>query len=467
MTTAATLPDLVTQASVRAALDRVSGSARLAEADPEVQHFATVEERLRSDPAEYLRWIERLGEDRLRASQSRTALTRSLTDISRLIAAAGLGAYAAAEAMQICLSDLILIESLDGADIPRPAIRMLRGELVTRSVELVNRLLRNMATRALAACQPRPAQVEHLARRLSELGPPVPVAMPYDAGVPVLVVVTAGRGTRLRSTIPKGLIPVGGIPMVTRIADAAGEAGIRHIVFVLKYRADTQIDYLARRGMVIVQDLAVGTAHSALAALASLRRQRAPVLLSYSDQPFVTRDSFSRPLTGLESADSDLIVSTLKSSGSELGRIIRDSDGAVRRIAQPRLGERGGSEADAGLYALRCDRVLPSLGNLRNDNVRGEYNLPDVAAELIAAGGRVRTAMAPAEEFQSVNTPRDLVLAQLREAAGLPLGASADVTAFFAALGAVGQSPESIASVGMERVMSLVGPVLDLRRGAE
>ena len=54
---------------------------------------------------------------------------------------------------------------------------------------------------------------------------------------------TAGRGTRLRSTIPTGLVPVGGMPMIKHAILAADQAGIRQKVFVLKYRADVQQEY--------------------------------------------------------------------------------------------------------------------------------------------------------------------------------------------------------------------------------
>lgn len=465
MTGLSSLPSAVTQANVLTALKHIGDLAGFLDTDREVRHFITGEEQLSSDPVEYLRWIDHLGEERLKSPKSRAALARSVADLNSLRKTAGLGTYAAAEAMQICLSDLALIEDLDQTDIPPSAIKTLRDDLVVQSIDLVNRLLRNVTMRAKAADQRR-LPADHPVRRLAEIDPPTSVSWHFDGGEPVLAVVTAGRGTRLRSTIPKGLVPIGGVPMIDRVVDAARQAGIRQVMFVVKYRAEIQVDYLARRGPVIVQDDAAGTAHSAFAALANLHRHRAPVIVTYSDQPFVTKDSFSRPMAAIDSTGSDLVISTIQAAGTELGRVIRNSAGQVARIAQPRLGDHGGDEADAGLYGVRCDRVLAAFGNIRNDNVRREFNLPDVVAELAATGNHVLAVTARDEEFQSVNTPRDLILAQLREAAGLPLGSAPGAAAFFSALGASGQSPTSTVTAGMEAVMSLVGPVLDLRRSA-
>jgi molybdopterin-guanine dinucleotide biosynthesis protein A len=466
---------------------------RLSASDAEVRYFAGLEESLESDPGGYCRWIENLGRQRLRQDHSLTVLRRLVTDLIEGRRALGLSAYACAEAMQVCLGDLIILDELDQTDVPAAALRTLRDELLAASLDLVARLLRNMAMRAgglrPAADRAGGPPVRQLAD-LFRAGSPERVAG-HDDSHPVLVVATAGRGTRLRSTIPKALIPVGGVPMATRVVTAAKSAGFSQVVFILRYRAGIQRQYLSRSGAVLVQREALGTAHSVMAALAALPRQHASVMISYSDMPFVTPAVFTRAHTELERADAGFVLSTFAPADQETGRVIRNGTGDVVRVEQSRLVGTHSEEGDGGLYALRRDLVLQALGSVTNDNVRREYHFPDVVANLVSDGVRVRGAEGPPEDFQSVNTPGDLIMARLRAQTGAvgESGWSDDqlraVAGFFTAYRSrdsapapapvtgppgPGDSPVPHAA-GLEQtvadsigsVRALIGPVLDLR----
>jgi CTP:molybdopterin cytidylyltransferase MocA len=434
-------------------------------------HFLIIEERLRVDPYSYVSWIEGLGAARLHLQESHAALAQVLTELGVLMRVGGLSPYACGEAMQICISDLVLIEELAQTDVPPHVLSALRYDLVPQALDLVVRLLRNMSTRALTACRPTVHPRADGVSQLAELTPRSPTVLHRDVDEPVLVVASAGRGTRLRSTIPKGLIPVGRSPMIAHVVGAARIAGISRVIFVLKHRADVQTDYVSRWGSVIVQDRAEGTGHSALVALASLRGHRAPVILSYSDLPFLRPESFERAMESLRVTGTDFVLSTFVPSDADKGAVLRDASGAVTRVGQPRFGESASHEGDAGLYALLCDQVFEAFGRLRNANVRREFALPDVVAELVSTGRHVRTAVAPSEDFQSVNTPRDLTLARLRTAVGAPNSANwreessrSAAVAFFAAHGADrSENDEILIRSSMNRIETHVGPILDLR----
>jgi hypothetical protein len=106
------------------------------------------------------------------------------------------------------------------------------------------------------------------------------------------------------------------------------------------------------------------------------------------------------------------------------------------------------------------------LGRIRNDNVRREFTLTDVVAQLVDAPGRVSTASGPVEEFASINRPADRVLAALRMHLGTPVPDWQDPRQRAAALEALddGITPldgQRLASY-LESVKAMVGPVLDL-----
>lgn len=383
--------------------------------DPEIEHLTALDEWLSADPAAYMAWIDHLGQDRLRSQESAGALASSIAELSGRLAAGAMAPFACGEALQVCLADLQLLEELDETDVPAQAVAALRRELAPAAVDLVRRLIRNLRLRR-GGIPDLPAPARQIVR-LSELAGPGDAAG-LEPDQPTLVIPTAGRGTRLRSTIPKALVPIAGIPMIDHSIRAADETGLRQKVFVLRYRADTQIEYLSRRGHVVVQSRAEGNGHSAFAGMALLAGQRAPVVLAYSDCPFLGVESFRRLLAEPMAIGEAFRLSAYAPARPQAGRIMRDESGDIVRIDQPRITDVTQEEADGGLYALSYESFFPALGSITNDNVRGEYQLTDVIPVLRDAGKPITTVHGPAADYQSVDTPADLIIARLRAATG-------------------------------------------------
>jgi CTP:molybdopterin cytidylyltransferase MocA len=467
------------QKCLTSALADLQGPNDKSPADPEISHLANLDTWLSHDPASYVRWIERVGRERLRSQKSAKALAFAVADLSRALRVKDLAPFACGEALQICLADLVLLEEMDQADVPPSAVGELRAELVPASVDLVHRLMRNLRIRRASKTAPFPGAAAR-PQRLSEFTRQDlvrPSNLARDE--PVMIIPTAGRGTRLRSTIPKGLCPVGGIPMIEHVIRASDEAGVRQRVFVLKYRADVHKDYLSRYGEVVVQTSAEGSGHSVYAGLAALPGQRAPVLVSYSDCPFMGNGAFRRLMAEPMGSNEALRIATYSPARTSAGRIARSASGDIERIDQPRTSEASQDEADGGLCEVSYGAVFPALGGITNDNIRGEYQLTDVVARVRASHLRVTGVPGPRQDFQSVDVPADLIMARLRAATGAStperLAALApQVLVFLSAYGLRtnrGQGTESRADSAheaeraLEAVASaraLVGPLLDL-----
>jgi bifunctional N-acetylglucosamine-1-phosphate-uridyltransferase/glucosamine-1-phosphate-acetyltransferase GlmU-like protein len=206
-----------------------------------------------------------------------------------------------------------------------------------------------------------------------------------------------------------------------------------------------------------------------ITALEALREQIAPLLVCYSDTPFLAQQSFIDPIRAVRDRGAELAIATFPATMSdEVGHILRDDEGAIVRIGQRRLGSQSSDEGDGGVYVFQRDTVLEALSTTRNDNVRYEYSFTDVVAALVDAGEHVCTARGPAKDYMSVNRPRDLVLARLRAATGaVPTLAPPNeqqreaVLRFFAENGAEVASTRTLNDY-LDDVGSLVGPVLDL-----
>jgi dTDP-glucose pyrophosphorylase len=465
--------------TVGAALAAAYGIGARGLEDPEYRYFDALSDRVSDDPADFADWIDRLARTRLRLDASHAHLRSCMDRLRHLRASGALGAFAFGEVAQICLADLVLIEDLAADEVPAPCIAGLRDELLPLSLDLVGRLVKNLArkleVRLHKQVRPGDPQVRPLRHLIAERQPLPPV--PCDGRRPVLLVLTAGRGTRLRTTLPKALVPVGRRPMIARIVDAVRQGGIDQVVFLLGHRATVQVDYLARFGRVVVQHQPEGTAHSALTGLGALPDQRAPVVMCFSDGPFLTPEAFRRPLEALVATGADFVVSTHPvNPNDDTGRVERASGGRVVAIAQPRLGATPSVEGDGGVYAWHAPSTLDALGSILNANVRYEYALPDVVAHLADAGKVIATTSGTRCEYDGVNTPADLVLARLRAEVGdraltpRTAGEVARVLTFFEAYGGQPATagdqatppPRHIVDDYIGRTARLVGPLLDL-----
>ena len=481
-------PEAPTSASLGAAprdlaraLQALRAADDFAAPDREIAHLAALDDWLAADPGTYFHKIEELGARRLRTQQSADLLAAAVASLSEALRGRRIAPFTCGEALQVCIADLALLEELDDTDVPPAAVTALRRDLVPESVDLVRRIMRNLTLRRQPPDAPPTGvgtlQAALLARRAGASRTP-PARFKPDR--PALIIATAGRGTRLRSTIPKGLIPVGGVPMIEHAIRAADEAGLCQKVFVLRYRADTQHDYLSRRGHVVVQESAEGNGHSTYAGLAALPSWRAPVLLAYSDCPFLGVDSFRRLIEQPLGQAEALRLSTYSPARETAGRIVRDEMGEIERIDQPRVTDVSVDEADGGLYATSYVSVYPALGGITNDNTRGEYQFTDVIARLRATGHSVTAVPGPAEDFQSVDAPPDLIMARLRLATGAKTNAELNdpalaprILSFLSEYGLRGANGSGggerrmaelhdIAMHAVAAARELVGPLLDL-----
>ncbi|HEY3868385.1 MAG TPA: NTP transferase domain-containing protein [Actinocrinis sp.] len=376
-----------------------SVAAGPAEGDAELDHMRRHEQALAAAPDRYLAWLHAIAEARLAKASRR--------DFEAFVTAVGdLPPYMAAEAMQIGLGDLAMLDELrSGGLVADQDLDQLRAGLHAAVTETVVRLLRNIAVRLGPVTQELPP-----VRRLVEvLEADAARSLPIDPDRPVLVVATAGRGTRLRTAVPKALVPVADVPMGLRVVAAARESGIDQFVFVLRYRAETHTGTFGAVGSLLRHPgSSEGTGHSAAFALSALRGHRSPVLLSYSDLPNLTAAAFGRALAAVQEGAVFALSTFETQDGDDSGRVSRDENGRALAVGQPRLGAALTAEGDGGLYAMRPEPTLAALGDLRNDNPRREFVLSDVFGSLGDAGLDVVTVAGPRKEFVSVNTPSQL-----------------------------------------------------------
>ena len=234
---------------------------------------------------------------------------------------------------------------------------------------------------------------------------------------PTVLIMAAGEGTRMRSSVPKVLHPVCGRPMIAWPVLAAREAGAGRIVVIVSPGRDLTPG-LPGDTETVVQPEADGTGGAMRAALDAIREANEVVVLS-GDHPLVAAATIAELLDTHRSAGAVATVMTVEMENpGSYGRIVRDPSGDVDRIVETKHPENvapeilATREVNTGTYCFHGLRFAEALGRITNDNDAGEYYLGDALPLLRADGGRVAAYKATDPNVNlGVNHRADLALA--------------------------------------------------------
>ncbi|MEN8162639.1 MAG: NTP transferase domain-containing protein [Acidobacteriota bacterium] len=229
----------------------------------------------------------------------------------------------------------------------------------------------------------------------------------------LVVILAAGKGTRMKSDLPKVLHEASGRALLDFVLDLGeGVAVADHIVVVVGHRADRVSDHVKDRGVLTaLQEPQLGTGDALRVAMEAAPDGDTVLVLS-GDVPLLRKTTLDRLLDSVaKGAEAALLTAILTDPGA-YGRVVRDSDGSVRAIVEARDANAETlvlNEVNAGVYAFRRVSLEQALASLRPNNVQGEYYLTDVVRWLTRRGLSVAaTVLEDPEEMQGVNTREDL-----------------------------------------------------------
>jgi len=232
------------------------------------------------------------------------------------------------------------------------------------------------------------------------------------------VVLAAGKGTRMKSELPKVLFPVLGRAMIHWVLDALQTAGIRQIIVVVGYRAELVRHELSGRGVEFaVQSEQLGTGHAVRMCKPQLEKGNNPVLIVAGDSPMIQASSVRELVEEFEGGVFDCLLGTLiKENPSGLGRIVRNAAGGFVRIVEHKdasLEQRQINEVNMSSYLFDRPSLLWALDNLKNNNSQSEYYLTDCPELLLNNGRKVDAKpVLKACESLSINTIDELAMAE-------------------------------------------------------
>ena len=229
-----------------------------------------------------------------------------------------------------------------------------------------------------------------------------------------IVVLAAGKGTRMKSTLPKVLHRVAGVPMIDYVLSAASSLRPKTVTVVVGHKAEMARAALTDRRHLtfVVQEPQLGTGHALLATEPVLGKANGTVVLLSGDVPMLSAKSLNTLVdhhTATGASATLMTAHVIDPSG--YGRIVRRGE-RIARIVEERdatLDQRSIREINAGIYAFALDGLFEALGQIAARNAQREYYLPDLVAILAGRGRLVETVtIDDADEIRGINSRGEL-----------------------------------------------------------
>ncbi|MET0813370.1 MAG: bifunctional UDP-N-acetylglucosamine diphosphorylase/glucosamine-1-phosphate N-acetyltransferase GlmU [Microbacterium sp.] len=217
-----------------------------------------------------------------------------------------------------------------------------------------------------------------------------------------VVVLAAGQGTRMKSTMPKVLHPIGGRPLVGHVLATARALAPDSVVVVVRHERDRVAAAVVDQepaAVVVDQDEIPGTGRAVEIALAALPGFDGDVLVLSGDVPLLEADTLGALIAAHRaSAAAATVLSAVVDDARGYGRVIRDASGAVLRIVEQKdatAEEAAVTEINAGVYVFRAPALRTQIALVGTANAQGEKYLTDVVGLLRGASESVAASEAP------------------------------------------------------------------------
>lgn len=229
-----------------------------------------------------------------------------------------------------------------------------------------------------------------------------------------VVVLAAGKGTRMKSQLPKVLHAISGLPLIERVVRTAAALQPATITIVVGHGADQVKNVLAKRPYVqfVTQEQQLGTGHALLQTRPVLDGKKGTVVLLSGDVPLLKIDSLQALLaTHTDSQAAATVITANVPRPFGYGRIVR-SNGRISKIVEDKdttPAQRAINEINSGIYAFDLEPLFTALDSIGTANKQGEYYLPDLIAIYRKQKRTVTTWTVPnADEIRGINSRTEL-----------------------------------------------------------
>jgi len=240
-----------------------------------------------------------------------------------------------------------------------------------------------------------------------------------------VIVLAAGKGKRMKSEVPKVLIPFDGQPLVKHLLDSITDSGVdtRPVLIVSETTGPLLEEALGDQYDYVLQTEQLGTGHAVKSAESLLENKTDRIIVFYGDHPFLTKQTIKQ-LDDLHAARGGpvaMITTTVqdfedwRSLFQDFGRIKRDVSGNIESSVETKDAtpeERLIKEVNPCFFSFEASWLWDHLKKVENQNAQGEYYLPDLVRMAIQEGHSVPSMNIDPLESIGVNTPEQLEMAK-------------------------------------------------------
>lgn len=237
-----------------------------------------------------------------------------------------------------------------------------------------------------------------------------------------ILILAAGKGTRMGGDLPKVLVPLHGKPLIYHLLENI--KGTAETLLVVGFKAEEVMETVGDRYDYVFQKETLGTGHAVLSAKEFLEKNSVgELVVLYGDHPFIRRKSIENLLEQHRKNASPISMMTTlvsdfddwRKSFLHWGRILRDENGnisAIREYKDCTPEEHTIRELNPGVYCFRSSWLWPRLEKIKNHNAQQEYYLTDVVEMAMQEGVQIPTSFISSEECIGVNSLEELRLAE-------------------------------------------------------
>ena len=209
----------------------------------------------------------------------------------------------------------------------------------------------------------------------------------------VAVILAAGKGTRMKSALPKVLHAVGGRPMLRHVMTAAEQAGAKRTIVVVGFGGDQVQAKIGAAAEYVLQAEQLGTGHAMMQVQPVLAGFSGTILLLCGDTPLLTDKTLLALVAAhQQSGAAATVLTAMPADATGYGRILRNESGQVLGIVEQKDAtpeQKKIGEINTGIYCFEAAPLFAALAGLTCNNAQGEYYLTDVLAILAQAGQQV------------------------------------------------------------------------------
>ncbi len=228
------------------------------------------------------------------------------------------------------------------------------------------------------------------------------------------IILAAGKGTRMKSSLVKVLHPLYGKPMLTYPVAVAREVGSEEIVIIVGYQAELVKESVKDEGLVFVhQREQLGTGHAVLQARDRFFDFNGTILILCGDVPLLIPSTIRALLDSHFSSGAAItVLTTVLDTPSGYGRVVKENENDVLKIVEERdatTEEKKITEINTGIYCVQSRFLFETVAGIGNKNAQGEYYLTDIFEIARKRGYSARSFITDDPvEVMGINTPDDL-----------------------------------------------------------